>query len=520
MIVSADLHHRPAATARRRLGGAATACLSLALILAVGRAARAQFDVETKLTAADATAGDFFGYSVGISGSTVIVGARGDDGAGSNSGSAYLFDVTTGEQLFKLIASDAAAGDRFGASVAISGNLAIVGAFRDDAALSGEGIDSGSAYLFDVTTGEQLFKLTAADRTDFDEFGFSVGISGNTAIVGARRSGELTPSGAAYLFDVSSGIQIAKLSAAGDVGSAQFGHSVAISGNTAIAGAPDDVTGLRSGSAYLFDADPRSPGFGNQRLRLTASDARSGDNFGYSVAIDGGRVLVGARDDDDAGRESGSAYLFDTATGEQLFKLTASDAAAGDLFGYSVAISGGRALIGARDDDDAGKDSGAAYLFDVTTGKQLFKLTAPDAALDDRFARSVAISGGRVLVGARDDDDDGSGSGSAHIFTTAAAFSDLTGNGFVDFEDFTILLANWNKNVGPELGNLVDADITPVNFADMTVMLADWTGPGPADSPQAVLGEAAVPEPSSFLLMVTAMLAVCIFRRRRCLMDR
>jgi hypothetical protein len=92
--------------------------------------------------------------------------------------------------------------------------------------------------------------------------------------------------------------------------------------------------------------------------------------------------------------------------------------------------------------------------------------------------------------------------------------SDLTGNGFVDFQDLTVLLANWNQRVGVESGNLVRPIETPVNFADLTVLLSEWTGPGPAGSPQAALGGAAVPEPSSLVLAVIGLLGVC-FRRRR-----
>ncbi len=103
-------------------------------------------------------------------------------------------------------------------------------------------------------------------------------------------------------------------------------------------------------------------------------------------------------------------------TGNQLAKFTASDAAAGDLFGFSVAISGNTALVGARWDDDGGPKSGSAYLFDVTTGNQIAKLTADDAATDDIFGFSVAISGNTALVGAFRDDDGGSDSGSAYLF--------------------------------------------------------------------------------------------------------
>jgi len=333
-----------------------------------------RFDVETKLTASDAAAEDDFSVSVAISGNTVIVGAEDDDDAGSSSGSAYLFDVTTGNQLFKLTASDGAEDDWFGRSVAISNDTAIVGAINDDDA----GSKSGSAYLFDVTTGNQLFKLTASDASRYDWFGTSVAISGNTAIVGKTGGddgGSL--SGSAYLFDVTTGNQLLKLTASDAAPEDRFGTSVAIGGNTAIVGAQhNDDSGSDSGSAYLFDVTT-----GNQLFKLTASDAAEGDRFGTSVAISGNTAIVGAWLDNHVANGAGSAYLFDVTTGIELFKLTASDAAADDRFGVAVGISGNTAVVGAYGDDDAGSSSGSAYLFDVTTGDQILKLTASDAAL-------------------------------------------------------------------------------------------------------------------------------------------
>ncbi|MBL4591611.1 MAG: FG-GAP repeat protein, partial [Phycisphaerales bacterium] len=140
----------------------------------------------------------------------------------------------------------------------------------------------------------------------------------------------------------------------------------------------------------------------NEDLKITASDAAAEDFFGSSVAISGTTAIVGADRDDDAGSESGSAYIFDTTTGQEFFKLTASDAEAGDLFGFSVAISGTTAIVGAVFDRNAGSFSGSAYIFDTTTGQQLFKLTASDAAPFDRFGFSVAISGTTAIVGIRD----------------------------------------------------------------------------------------------------------------------
>jgi hypothetical protein len=197
----------------------------------------------------------------------------------------------------------------------------------------------------------------------------------------------------------------------------QFGRSVGISGPTAIVGASgDDDNGALSGSAYLFDTTS-----GAQSAKLTASDAAEGDQFGRSVAMSGTIAIVGAHHDDDNGGNSGSAYLFDTVTGDLLFKLRADDAAESDWFGQSVAVSGTTAIVGARKDDDNGDSSGSAYLFDTTTGAQIAKLTASDGAVGDYFGQSVAIFDDIIMVGAYEDDDNGSNSGSAYIYSSPAA---------------------------------------------------------------------------------------------------
>jgi len=418
-----------------------------AAVAAIAPAASGQLTEDLKLTASDAAASDNFGNSVSISGTTAIIGANKNDDGGTDSGSAYLFDTTTGQQLFKLTASDAEPGDGFGKSVAISGSTAIVGVPLEGSLFS----EFGSAYLFDTTTGQQLFKINASDAAADDEFGFSVAISGTTAIVGARLEdgpgGFFTfNSGSAYLFDTTTGQQLFKLRASDAGRDDELGFSVAISGTIAIVGARfDDDGGISSGSAYLFDVAT-----GQQLFKLTASDAAVGDRFGQSVSISGTTAIVGAPRDDDAGGGSGSAYIFDTSTGQQLFKLTASDAQASDEFGLSVSISGTTAVVGARFNDDAGSNSGSAYLFDTTTGQQLFKLAASDPATEDQFGVSVAISGTTTIATARLDDDGSTDSGSAYVFDTsppppcvgdiADDFGTLGGDGQVSFGDFLALL--------------------------------------------------------------------------------
>jgi hypothetical protein len=362
-------------------------------------------DQLAKLLATDGAAGDRFGRSVAISGNRAIVGAYFDDVGAHDSGSAYVFDATTGAHLAKLVPDDGGWEDYFGISVAISGNTAIVGS-----AYTG----SGSAYVFDVTTGAQLTKLVPSDGANLDFFGGSVAISGNIAIVSSVGDDDKGDrSGASYLFNVTTGTQLAKLRARDGAPGDDFGTEVAISGNIAVVGALyDDDRGLNSGSAYLFDVTTRT-----QIRKLLAVDGAAGDYFGGSVSISGNRAIIGAYGDDDLGDSSGSAYLFDVATGTQIAKLRASDGAADDRFGSSVAISGNTAIVGARGHDGSGADSGSAYLFDVTTGAQLARLLASDGAAGDQFGNSVTISATTAVVGASYDDDRGSDSGSAYVFS-------------------------------------------------------------------------------------------------------
>ncbi len=363
------------------------------LVLSGSVCANAQCGVEQTYKLLSDSESDFFGHSVSISGAVAIVGAHNDDSNGQSFGSAYLFNTTTGKQIAKLLANDGASGDIFGWSVSISGNTAIVGAhFNDD-----NGFNSGSAYLFDVNTGQQIAKLLPADGAAGDNFGWSVSISGNTAIVGTyldEDNGEF--SGSAYLFDITTGKQIHKLLPNDGSADKYFGWSVSINGTTAIVGAiGDDENGAESGSAYLFDAIS-----GQQIFKLLPNDGATGDRFGSSVGVCDSIAIVGSYRNGDNGSDSGSAYLFDVTTGQQITKLLADDGAAGDIFGQSVSISGNTAIVGAEHNDDSGTESGSAYLFDTSSGKQIAKLLADDGAAGDRFGYSVSISGTIAIVGA------------------------------------------------------------------------------------------------------------------------
>ena len=452
-------------TKRCRVASAGWVAIGCLLILP-GGAAWGQWEQVHKLGADDAAADDRFGYSVSVSGNTIVVGAIWDDDGGSKSGSVYVFDAATGGQLHKLIADDAAGDDWFGISVSVDETTIVVGAYYDDDA----GSKSGSAYVFDAATGEQLHKLTAADAAAEDQFGRSVSVDGGIVVVGAYRDDDAgVDSGSAYVFDAITGEQLHKLTADDAAVNHRFGCSVSISGSTIVVGAYLDDG--EAGSAYIFDATT-----GQQLHKLTADDAAAADWFGYSVSVSGATVVVGAIRDDDAGSSSGSAYVFDATTGEQLHKLTADDAAQDDQFGYSVSISGDTIVVGSQFDDDAGSASGSAYVFDASAGEQLHKFTADDAAAEDYFGFSVSISGKTVVAGAQGSDAAGYNSGAAYVFhKDASCPADLNGDGKVNIDDLFLILGAWGTcEACPEDLN----GDGKVNIDDIFEVLGAW-GPCP-----------------------------------------
>ena len=364
---------------------------------------------EAKLTASDAADGDVFGYSVALSGDTAVVGAWNDDHAGGESaGSAYVFtrSGTTWSEQQKLTASDPAAGEWFGISVALSGDTVVVGASQDH----GSAPFAGAAYVFvrSGTSWTEQQKLTASDAAAGDGFGISVALSGDTAVVGADHDdfADGHTQGSAYVF-VRSGVswgEQQKLTASDAASIDSFGQSVAISGDTAVIGAQldDFARGDAQGSAYVFT---RSGTTWSEQQKLTASDATDGAWFGYSVGTSGDTVVIGAPyEDNSGGTTAGSAYVFvrqGTSWSEQQ-KLTASDASSDDVFGTSVSLSGDTVIVGApTDDNGGGPNGGSAYLFvrSGTVWTEEAKLIASDAEVGAWFGRSVAASGERVLVG-------------------------------------------------------------------------------------------------------------------------
>ena len=368
-----------------------------------------------KLLASDGFDYDAFGESVAVDSDTIVIGAHGDDDLGSRSGSAYVFvrDGTNWTEQAKLTASDGVTDDFFGRSVAVDGDTVVVGANGDD----DQGSRSGSAYVFvrDGTNWTEQAKLTASDGAADDWFGYSVAVDGDTVVIGAY--GDDAISGSAYVFvrDGTLWVEQAKLTASDGVFPDAFGRSVAVAGDTIFIGAYG--TNAKSGSVYVFVRDSTS---WIEQTKLMASDGVADDYFGISVASDGDTVVIGALGASGADFRSGSAYVFvrDSTSWIEQTKLTASDGVVYDHFGESVAVDDDTVVIGAYSTNDLGSSSGSAYVFvrDGTSWIEQTKLMASDGVADDYFGRSVAVDGNIVVIGANGDDDQGSYSGSTYVY--------------------------------------------------------------------------------------------------------
>ena len=317
---------------------------------------------QTKLTASSPAAGDQFGSDVSISGDNAIVGADRNDYNGPWSGAAYVFQRTNigWIQQDMLVPSDGNVGDRFGNSVSISGNYLIIGSYWDD----DNGFNSGSAYIFrkDVAGWVLEAKLRASDGAGDDWFGHDVSIDGNYAVVGSvldNHDGAYR--GSAYIFrrDGSNWVQQAKLVAEDGQAGDEFGGSVSLSGNYAVIGA---IGNDDAGAVYIF---VRSGNDWIQQARLVPLDGAGGDHFGNSVSIDGNYAIVAAHLDADMGADSGSAYIFkrEGQSWAQQAKLTAPDGSSNDFFGQGVSIDSSYVIIGAPYNDDSGDNSGSVYIF-------------------------------------------------------------------------------------------------------------------------------------------------------------
>ncbi|MDB4306013.1 hypothetical protein N9980_00440 [bacterium] len=362
---------------------------------------------EAKLTASDAADDDRFAQLFGcrvVSGDTAVVGAYLDDNTGGiDAGSAYVFSRSgnTWTEVQKLTASDASAGDYFGGYVFVDGDTAIISASGDDH--SGY-TDSGSVYVFardgGVWTEQQ--KFTASDAGDNQSFGWGLAVDGDTLVVGSLAEKVYTFNRVGDLW-----FENQILTASDDEPGNGF-QNVAINAGTLVVGACGAIGGpTEAGAVYVF---ARSGGVWTEQQKLTASDGSVGDCLGGGVAVVADTIIATAAFNDHSTLDNpGAGYVF-TRSGDtwtEVQKLTASDPAEGDLFGYWLAAEGDMAIIGAAESDHSSvQNAGSAYLFSRAgeTWLEREEVVAVYPGEGDVFGAGVALSGDTVMVGAIMDD--------------------------------------------------------------------------------------------------------------------
>ncbi len=372
-----------------------------AALLSLAPSARALHPQISKLSGKSSAsrANNEFGTSVAVTERWIAVGDPGHAEKGAGAGAVHIFDARNGRYVRRIFGDDTGAGDSFGTSVAVCGNRLVVGApNRTD----GAGF-SGAAYLFDLARGQQIAKLTPETPEAFDFFGFSVAISDAAIVVGATGGdGMVDDTGTITLFDPRDGARLdydptglANVPFIPNDGATgdEFGSAVALCGNLLFVGAP--AASSDAGKVYLFDLAT------GLRIRTTANPGgANAARFGAALSAEGGLLAVGAPNDDEIASGAGAGYLYDAVTGVLRGKLTNPGGQAGDALGGAVSISGGLGLIGAREADGFQGNTGSAYLVDAASGSLLATLQANDGKTNDFYGAAVAICGNVAVVGA------------------------------------------------------------------------------------------------------------------------
>ncbi len=349
-----------------------------------------------KILASDGQEDDMFGNSLAIFGNIAVIGTPQDDDIANNAGAVYIYQRTGASWNFvqKLTVSDGEEADMFGTSVDISENYIVVGSYQ----AVGITANTGAAYVFvkDGTNWTLQSKIYANDGESADNFGKSVAISGDFIVVGADN--EDFGSGSAYVFQRQDTVwtQVAKLEGSDELND-YFAHSVDIDSNYIAVGAwQSNAPESNTGSVFVFKNNGSTWELDTQ---LVANDAAIDDRLGYSVAIDGNYIVAGAFGCD---MTKGAAYVFHNngETWEQQAKLTASNGSAEDYFGKNVSMSGDYILVGAQRYDNAKGDEGTAYLFvrDGSTWQMQHQFLASDAEDTGLYGYCTAIDGDFALV--------------------------------------------------------------------------------------------------------------------------
>ncbi|NCD05858.1 MAG: hypothetical protein EOL97_07040 [Spirochaetia bacterium] len=370
-----------------------------------------------KLESSDSKNGDLFGRSLDVYGDYAIIGCSCGDGKETNTGIAYIFHYDQQKKIWeqqqKIFAKDGSNGDLFGYSVCISGKNIIIGSPHDD----DNGYNSGSTYIYKIgnssdETMNSERKIISANGISYEEYGYSVGISETNIIIGSRiENGTGKNYGKVYVYELSNALSSITASEQQiTIGNRErFGWDVDICNSRIIVGASfGDGSTRTSGVAYIFDIGETIDDTRKSIHKIFASDGNYLDLFGETVAIDENYVIIGSIYNDEIEEQSGSAYIYNYNSSKNLWeneqKIYPSDGDKSDFYGSSVDISEDKIIIGARNDDDNGNNSGSAYLYTISNDKNLTmesetKKIPFDGKQNDSFGVSVALYKNIELVG-------------------------------------------------------------------------------------------------------------------------
>jgi hypothetical protein len=462
-----------------------------ALAVAAG-SARGQCEA-AKLLPGDAQSDDHIGYAVAVDGETIIVGAVLDDDKGVDAGAAYVYrrQGSIWIEEAKLLASDGQANACFGSAVAVDGDVAVIGApGTNEADPEDPMCQSGSAYIFRFTDGgwTEEAKLLATEPECGDWFGWRVAFAGDVIAIGAPLDDDMAgDAGAVYVYRYDGSTWLWETTLQDPDGAVEdfFGHDVAICQDILFIGAAGDDEGAENtGSAFVYRHD------GSEWIleqKLLASDGEADDGFAGDVAFRENMAVFGVSCDDDQGDRAGAAYVFrhDGAQWTEEAKLLASDGVERDNFGNSVDTNGSVIIVGALNDDDFGPHSGSAYVFEKEGGDWIerAKMLPADGKEGDQFGWSSAIDGETAVIGALMFYNDGPGAG--YVFELDGP--DCNENGICDPRDIlegTSCDINAN-GIPDECEDLCTGDVNAdgeVNVDDLDDLLGMW-GPCPPEGP-------------------------------------
>lgn len=446
------------------------------LMLAVGGSpadAQCTESESVELVSSDLSGSDNFGVALALDGNTLLVGANGDDDNGSSSGSAYVFERSGSSwtETHKLTASDGALSDFFGWSVALQGDVAVIGA-------RGKQSDRGAVYVFRELFGSWVEeqKLVASNGVVADEFGWDVALDDDVIVVGARRSGASLSAGSVYVFehDGAQWVEVQELQANDGFGGDEFGFSLALHDQTLLVGARGEFL-ADPGAAFVFEHDGAA---WQQTQKLDSTGIVGNANFGYAVALRGDLAAVGAREDDAAANRAGSVFVYRRSAGiwSQEVQLL-PDAVAGLGLGSSVSVGNDAVAAGFNHGVSLFRHQGIPL---VPWAQQLEWTPAdapPPAALGQN---ALVLDGDLLLAGARNDSPPPQ-AGSVHILDVPGISLDidpdlLVGPGTVSF-------VTCGGGPGNPVGLfIVDVSGVPV-FVDLIIASFDAFGTWSLDIP-------------------------------------